>query len=860
MLPRAEVVPHIVSLVSQGASIHLTGPRLSGRTEVLKSAQSALVERGFTVLAVRGMGTGGLALAALRTALPVGVRPPAGADVGAIADAAAEYLEQGRGIILIDDAERLDEVSWATLESIHARTTTPMIVSTPSARTMAERGERLSHMLSPVVRVSLDPMTQEELHDVFQARLGASVSPTVSARLHAKAAGLPGLALTQLHAAVSRGRIRKRGAQWVDEADLWTAEASAGYEALLSEHPAEVRDAVEALSLTGAVTLETAVRLIGQPLLEQLDDRELIQLLGGEQQTMVAVTPPGIGVYFRNQPPSVRRTRVFEQVTSSIDAPPQVRAHLDQIELDAREGDGAFLSGAQAPVVARLLVDSHRLDLAAAKEEWEAAPTAATATRYLWVQLAGEPDAAMVEHIFAVTPIDAAPADDAVGALDALELRYLHARWALHHAGSLDDALGALRPLPGDPADFIEALELLRFSLRQEFEAIDPRYEEILATRAVGTTLVAHLASVILARCHTLTGRSRDALAVLDAVTGTPPPSVSIHLTLCRGLALYAGGRFDEAIAYAEDEAHAAVVRRDRVALVGHSYVRAAALIALGRFAEAHASAGLVLATASHSVPLPFNPDRSLLVVLAIAAIRTGRDAAATSLIERASGHGAQSRGLPMADVAWVEGALLLTTGDRSAAKAVFARLGEELRSLNYTLAANVAELAAHLVDYDEESSRFAGTAAEIGGDLYVAYLESRRALADGDAEALLSVAEHLHELGAASEALQAHAHASRLFRNSGHDEGAGRARAAARLIAEETGDLNWVSSTLPESALTARENEIVRCVAAGMSNIDISGELFLSVRTVESHLRNIRRKTGAGDRSDIGHLATPHP
>lgn len=44
-------------------------------------------------------------------------------------------------------------------------------------------------------------------------------------------------------------------------------------------------------------------------------------------------------------------------------------------------------------------------------------------------------------------------------------------------------------------------------------------------------------------------------------------------------------------------------------------------------------------------------------------------------------------------------------------------------------------------------------------------------------------------------------------------------------------------------NSLSAREKEIVICVAKGMSNKEIADRLCLSVNTVTTHRRNIARK-----------------
>lgn len=55
---------------------------------------------------------------------------------------------------------------------------------------------------------------------------------------------------------------------------------------------------------------------------------------------------------------------------------------------------------------------------------------------------------------------------------------------------------------------------------------------------------------------------------------------------------------------------------------------------------------------------------------------------------------------------------------------------------------------------------------------------------------------------------------------------------------------------------LTPREQEIMQLLAVNMSNKDIARKLDLSVRTVETHRMNIRKKTGARDRRHMVNIA----
>ena len=51
---------------------------------------------------------------------------------------------------------------------------------------------------------------------------------------------------------------------------------------------------------------------------------------------------------------------------------------------------------------------------------------------------------------------------------------------------------------------------------------------------------------------------------------------------------------------------------------------------------------------------------------------------------------------------------------------------------------------------------------------------------------------------------------------------------------------------------LRQREAEVARLVADGLSNKEIGGRLFISERTVESHVRSIMNKLGFHSRAQI--------
>jgi predicted ATPase/DNA-binding CsgD family transcriptional regulator len=64
-------------------------------------------------------------------------------------------------------------------------------------------------------------------------------------------------------------------------------------------------------------------------------------------------------------------------------------------------------------------------------------------------------------------------------------------------------------------------------------------------------------------------------------------------------------------------------------------------------------------------------------------------------------------------------------------------------------------------------------------------------------------------------------------------------------------------SGVLAESGISAREAEVLAALGEHLTNAEIGAKLFISVRTVESHVSSLLRKLGATDRRELADLAT---
>ncbi len=232
----------------------------------------------------------------------------------------------------------------------------------------------------------------------------------------------------------------------------------------------------------------------------------------------------------------------------------------------------------------------------------------------------------------------------------------------------------------------------------------------------------------------------------------------------------------------------------------------------------------------------------------------------------------------------WLPGQILLhcEVGQESLARAALERLGDldQLpRDDLYTIALiYLAESCAKLQDVSrcqrlyELLLPYRGLNASLGGTIMVGAVSGYLAIlavtnGEGDAaRALFEEAMAMNEaMGAAPALAQFAVEFARFLFASDDSQDHARARqllARARTIANkyELGAvreaLRSVSETSQEDELTSREVEVLKLVAGGRSNKEISESLHISHSTVATHIRHILQKTGTKNRTEAAEHA----
>jgi DNA-binding CsgD family transcriptional regulator len=160
--------------------------------------------------------------------------------------------------------------------------------------------------------------------------------------------------------------------------------------------------------------------------------------------------------------------------------------------------------------------------------------------------------------------------------------------------------------------------------------------------------------------------------------------------------------------------------------------------------------------------------------------------------------------------------------------------------------------LLAEVGNPSETIHRLDEVARHMGGGLAELVSREVRGLADRNPELLDAVAADAWQFGALGLASDAAAWAVGLHSERGNPRGA--------LIAQLRSDaiiagapVRTVARDRMERVVSEREQQVVEAVASGASNREVAEKLFISHRTVESHLRRLYRRFGLDGREELG-------
>jgi DNA-binding CsgD family transcriptional regulator len=517
--------------------------------------------------------------------------------------------------------------------------------------------------------------------------------------------------------------------------------------------------------------------------------------------------------------------------------------------------DGAT-DGTAGAAVARLLATRVRLQLAEATRRWQEDPRTAHAADLVRLLLSVDEDPGRLDDVLART--------DRSTDLDGfapVELRYLEGRWAIAQGGDpavVADGLAAGLP-PGATEAQAEALDSLAIALRAETGQVPPDCTAALGPRVEGDGPAALAARVALAACHVIAGRHDEAAALLPDERCDWPPLLRDSADVLSVLTRYGSGRLAEGVDRARALAGAAIDEGSPSTWIGGLYVAALCLGSRLRLDAARRELLPMLASGLRARALVLAPDLAARVLLATLSLHTQQAGLTPGLRTLAEEHTASTDALPFGDPLWVSAISLFVGGEPEEGTRLLDLLTERERDLGHHLAADATRIYRLVLSFDPDlATEFRDAAERIGGEAYLTYLDAQHALRDGhDPDALMAVARRFVALDLREQAVRCYLAAAGLLQVSGEPARAARARADAQALGSAPSVP--LDDAAGSTALTEREREIAALIARGESTSEIARRLFVSRRTVESHLYNIRRKTGAKDRADIGRIVDPY-
>jgi DNA-binding CsgD family transcriptional regulator len=772
--------------------------------------------------------------------------------------------ERGPLLIAVDDVQWLDPSTSTALAFALRRLAANDVLVLLARRVVEEAhqpGLERAMDAERVQRVPVGPLSVGALHRFLRDRLGRAFARQTLLRIHEQSGGNPFFAL-------ELARVLDREIDLLEPLRVPVTLEDL-VRARISRLPTPTREALALASALGTASVSLLER--AGVAAESLEPAFATQVIERDGETIRFTHPLLSSVLYQNL--GADRRRVHERIAGAVEEPLLRARHValstdtpdagraasleEAANLAARRG--ALAIAAELSEHALRLTPSaasaarHRRALAAARAyhgagEWKRArsivddllaeaETGALRAEALVLRAEFEDDygAPLLEQ--ALCEAAEHPALQSTvhtrlawatrftkGFLEALE----HARAALELADGLDDdalradaltALGQLASYAGDaegPALAARARELAL--------AVDDAELLSEATHAVADALIS---------C-----RSIDAARVLlereyQEVRDRDERRAAMLLYLLSWVELW-GGRWELAAEYADRS-------RDLSFQYWPEWTTehlAVAAIAVHRgqleLARNHAEKGLELAEAQLGVALP-----QPLAVFGLLALWGGDAAGAATWLERAARQAAT--------LEWHEPCNCWWTPDHVEALLELGRIDEAVTILD-AWDADASRLGrdwalAHVL-------RCRGLVAAARGDVDQAVTHLQQAVARhaevedtfGQARALLTlgiVLRRLRQKRTAREAIQA---ALDEFQRLGATTWVGKAR-------DELGSIGGRAQT---SGLTPAENRVALLVADGRTNREVAAALFLSERTVASHLTHIYAKLGVRSRTEL--------
>lgn len=840
--------------------ILLCGPEGVGKSRIAREALSAVSAKGGETRWVAGTSAArDIPLGAFSTWVPAGTFETVALIRGVIEALTARASGTGPVVIGVDDVHLLDDLSAFVVHQIVARGRVRVVLSarddTPIPAPIQE-----AWTAGHCDRLDLAPLTCDDTRELLSAALTGPVDADVTRRLWQLTGGNVLYLRNIVEHEVTTGAMVRRDGFW-----RWTGEPSLPpslvglIESRIGTLPEPVGDVVDVVAVGEPIELGALTRITDAAAVEEAETRGLIMLEPAGTGIGVRVAHPLYGQVRRDRAARTRLRRLRGLVAAELAASGDrddlrvvVRRAALVLDSDLPADADLLLRAAYGAVWLADLLLADRLVQAADRAGVGAESNLLRGHALSWLGRGQDAE----DVLAAMSTVDLCERDRARCAF----LRSSNMLWALsdpQRAKELvDDAAGTVAT---DARDYIDAFRTVYwFAMDRPEEAVAAAKNLVPEDLPVAGTEVSWVLTQIAADA----GRTAEAVAVADAgraaaTRALDAPQMKFNIADAEVSALLLAGEMRCALDVAEHVRAEAADLPGAAQLLGSAVAGRAALGA-GRLDQAcsllqTAADGLSVAHAqgwgyryriAHITALALHgqtPEAAAALAAHQKVRRAFRSLDHEHAIARAwvaAGQGAVSEAI----------SIVLSAADRARAAGRFA--DEVLCRQTATQFGDTAS-----------TSRLGALESVVEGPRVEVAARFASALRDANGTDLLSVSAQFGEMGDLVAALDAAAHAALVFRRDGKRGSALAASTRADGLAEQCGGActpaaRRASEDLP---LTDREREIVMLIGAGFSNREVAERLFLSVRTVESHVYRAMSKTGTTTRGELAALLPGH-
>jgi DNA-binding CsgD family transcriptional regulator len=855
-------------VVGQGRSLVVAGPAGVGKSRLVSEFLATLSSSGYRTEAVRATtATATIPFGPFARWLPVDAAPLP-SRLHLLQTAARALTRDGGPLVVgIDDAHLLDDGSVALAQHLAEVESVSVVLTVRSDEALSEAitafwKDELAE------RIDVDALSEPDVGDLLERSLAGPVATGTTRRVWRLTSGRPLYVREVVRAAIGNGVLQQRNGEWVWRGELpGTGRLTDLLRVRLDAVGSDVREVVERVALGEPLPLEFLTARLDRHAIVSAEQSGLVAFDREGEATTVRLAHPLYGEVLRTTLPPLVAQQHFRDLATVGQAAGWNESEPLRIATWLLEGGGVPEDGSVFEVAAKRALasrDARLADRLARLAVDSGAGAGASLTRAAaLIPLERWDDAEVVLRQLLDDPADELTSVHAAR-MQSLVLFHgrgepVRARAVLTAASNrmsepyrswLRAQEASLASFAGEPV--VGAL-LAELALA-EADALPVRVQALWS---------ASLAWVIQGRAHAALGAAQTCLPFMHAAFDDDP-MVSV-MGPVYALALALDGRFDDAAAYADDFLERAMTRHVPAYWAMPQTVSAYVALAQGRLARARRLADAAIV--SYREDNAFGGGDWCGATLVSALAQAGEVDSAAAVLEWVRSHAFIPRiyrfDLERA-AAWLDAA----RGEVSAGRARALAVADDAA----TTEASVPELLAllevvRLGGAGAVASRLRKLTSVVEGAHAAAIASYATALADGDGIGLDAAAARFEAMGNRLLAAEASAEAARAHGEAGLSGSRLTSLARARILAAgcegaRTPALRDLDAHPGLATLTAREREAVELASRGLTNREIATRLFLSVRTVHTHLQRAYAKLGVNDRGQLADLvaASPEP